>query len=75
MTTNNTAPVAVSNLAKGTRLDVFSIREARKEGGKAFWIRVGSAWVNQDGSINVTLDALPVDGKLSIRAPRPDSDE
>lgn len=71
--TANTAP-AISTLSKGTRLDVFTVREG-KSGGKGFWIRTGSAWVNQDGSLNVTLDVLPLDGKLTIRHPRLDDAE
>lgn len=35
--------------------------------GKSFWNRVGVAFVNRDGSLNVKLDALPIDGKLHIR--------
>ncbi|MEK7705983.1 MAG: hypothetical protein AAB426_13555 [Myxococcota bacterium] len=29
--------------------------------------RLGTAFVNRDGSLNVFLDALPVNGKLHIR--------
>lgn len=28
--------------------------------------RVGSAWTNADGSISIFLDALPLDGKLTL---------
>ena len=38
---------------------------------KDFWQRIGSAWTNSDGSINITLNALPVNGKLHIRVPKP----
>lgn len=31
------------------------------------WIRIGWAITNQDGSLGVTLDALPTNGKLEIR--------
>ena len=41
---------------------------------KDYWQRVGSAWTNSDGSINITLNALPVNGKLHIRAPKPDEE-
>ena len=50
-------------------LEVFTIREL--EGAKDFWVRIGVAFVNQDRSVNVLLDALPVNGKLQIRKPRP----
>ena len=44
----------------------FTIRE-RGEGQKAFWVAIGSAWTNKDGSLNLTLDALPVNGQITVR--------
>ena len=35
--------------------------------GKTYWSRVGVAFENNDGSVNVILDAFPVSGKLQIR--------
>jgi hypothetical protein len=35
--------------------------------GKSYWNRVGVAFVNADGSINVKLEALPVSGEIQIR--------
>ncbi len=35
------------------------------------WNRIGVAFVNKDGSYNVVLDAVPVDGKLHIRDFKP----
>jgi hypothetical protein len=49
----------------GKRYTVFSIKSAK--GGSAVWVRAGSAWVNRDGSMNVYLDVLPLDGKLHLR--------
>jgi hypothetical protein len=34
--------------------------------GKTYWMRIGSAFENSDGSINVYLDAFPANGKLKI---------
>jgi hypothetical protein len=34
---------------------------------KAVWMRLGVAFVNQDQSINVYLDAIPYERKLQIR--------
>ena len=42
-----------------------------REGQKTFWLRIGRAFFNQDGSINIYLDALPLDRKLQLR----DADE
>jgi hypothetical protein len=38
-----------------------------KRGDKNFWNRIGSAFHNRDGSMNIYLDALPRDGKVQIR--------
>ncbi|MBP9111682.1 MAG: hypothetical protein KBF88_02690 [Polyangiaceae bacterium] len=35
--------------------------------GKSFWNRIGTGFVNRDGSINLKLDALPTNGTLQIR--------
>lgn len=51
-------------LVSGKRLAVFSIREGR---GGSIWVRAGSAFVNKDGSLNVLLDVLPLDGRLHVR--------
>ena len=42
--------------------------------GKSYWNRIGVAFVNSDGSINVRLEALPVSGEMQIRdyVPRDD---
>jgi len=48
----------------GKRLAVFSIREGK---GGSIWVRAGSAFVNKDGSLNVILDVLPIDGRLHVR--------
>ncbi len=43
---------------------VFTIVETDEH---ATWRRVGSAFVNRDGSYNLYLEALPVNGKLHMR--------
>lgn len=45
--------------------DVFNILEGKD--GKSRWIKIGSAFVNKDGSINAFLDVFPRDGKIQIR--------
>ena len=42
---------------------------------KKYWNRIGVAFLNQDGSINVRLEAVPVNGELQIRdyIPRDDA--
>ena len=36
-------------------------------GGRNYWTRIGVAFLNQDGSINVKLECFPVNGELHIR--------
>jgi hypothetical protein len=43
----------------------------RKGSDRPFWNRVGSAFVNRDGSINVYLEALPLQGKVQLREEQP----
>jgi hypothetical protein len=38
-----------------------------ERGDKKYWNRIGVAFTNNDGSINVKLDALPTGGTLQIR--------
>jgi len=42
--------------------------------GKSYWLRVGTAFENRDGSLNVYLDAIPVNGRLQIREYQPDEE-
>lgn len=54
---------------------VYNIIE--KEGlEKNIWQKVGVAFDNHDGSLNVILDCLPLNGRLHIRErrPRPEGD-
>ncbi len=44
---------------------VYTIVE--RGANKAHWVRVGVGFVNQDGSINLKLDAIPTNGTLQIR--------
>ena len=44
---------------------VFTVTETKDK--KSIWNRVGTAFVNRDGSLNVLLNNLPLDGKLHIR--------
>ena len=40
-----------------------------QRGTNKYWTRIGVAFVNKDGSMNVHLDVLPLDGKLHVREP------
>jgi hypothetical protein len=51
---------------------VYTIVEKHGQPEKKFWVRVGSAFVNRDQSLNVRLDAMPTNGTLHIRDYDPD---
>jgi hypothetical protein len=35
--------------------------------GRSFWVRIGVGYTNRDGSLNLRLDAVPVNGTLQVR--------
>ena len=43
---------------------VFGISE---RAGKSFWTRIGIALENRDGSWNLKLDAIPINGQMQLR--------
>lgn len=51
-------------------LVVYTIVE-RERDGKKFWVRIGAAFRNRDGSLNAYLDAVPTNGTIHIREYRP----
>ena len=52
----------------------YTVRD-RGEDRKAYWAIIGSAWTNKDGSLNITLDSLPIDGKIVVRVRKADEAE
>ncbi len=63
----------MESTSKKTGKAVYTI--VSKGGDKSIWVRIG--WVhgtNHDGSYNITLDALPVNGKLQVRDWEPRED-
>lgn len=44
---------------------VYTVVE--REPNKKFWVRIGRAFTNRDGSLSVQLDAMPMNGRLEIR--------
>ncbi len=50
------------------RKAVYTIVESSKtDPSRKIWRRVGTAFVNADGSLNIQLDALPTNGTLHVR--------
>lgn len=51
--------------------NVYMIQKGAKTN---FWTKIGVALVNKDGSLNVKLNAIPVDGQIQVRDPKPETD-
>ncbi|WP_346658407.1 hypothetical protein [Bradyrhizobium sp. 134] len=46
------------------------------EGDNAFWTKIGAAWEHKDGKgFNILLTAMPLNGRLVIRQPKPVEDQ
>jgi hypothetical protein len=58
--------VAVVESPSRAPLVVYTI-VARERDGRKFWVRIGTAFRNRDGSVNAILDAMPTNGTLHIR--------
>lgn len=44
----------------------YQVRD--REGKKAFWTRIGSAWPHADGNgFNIQIEAMPLDGRITLR--------
>ncbi len=56
------------------RRAVYAVPDT-KDGEKGYWTKIGIAFTNRDGSINLFLDALPLGtNKLQVREPKPASE-
>jgi hypothetical protein len=54
-----------ANANTKTMKAVFTVVE--RAPGKSYWTRIGVGFVNRDGSLNLRLDALPINGTLQVR--------
>ena len=62
-----------SNVTVPNHLNLFQIVEVKGR-RKPVWNRAGVGFINRDGSINVTVDALP-GCKFQLREPLPREDD
>lgn len=67
----NTTTIETTQSPQTTRSPshlVYHVRE--RQGSKAFWTRIGSAWAHGDGQgFNIQLDCVPIDGRVTLRVP------
>jgi len=64
MSETNGGPAGRKNLA------VYAVVE-RKEGMRPYWMKIGAAFTNRDGSLTLVLDAFPSStNRLQVREPR-----
>jgi hypothetical protein len=44
----------------------YQVRD--REGQKGIWTRIGAAWTQKDAKgFNIQLDAVPLDGRITLR--------
>ena len=61
-TTNQSVP-ATSNAPSHV---AYQVRD--RKGAKSIFTRIGAAWPHKDGNgFNIQLDAVPLDGKVTLR--------
>lgn len=65
MTRKNT-DTTESTASKTPTHSAYQVRD--REGRKGFWTRIGAAWLHADGQgLTVQLDAVPLDGRVTLR--------
>ena len=66
MTDTKTNPETKTSTGKAPSHIAYQIRE--REGKKAIWTRIGSAWAHTDGKgFNIQIETVPLDGRISLR--------
>ncbi len=57
---------------RAKQLTVFAIIERKDTTKPPYWMKIGAAFTNRDGSLTVYLDAFPIGtNKLQVREARP----
>lgn len=60
-------------MAKNPAPDFRAYTVVKREGQDDFWLPIGAAFKHQDGEgFNIVLQALPIDGRIALRAPKDD---
>lgn len=62
--------------AKSPTYLAYTVRESKTEGQKGFWTRIGAFFAHEDGEGGtLLLEALPLDGRVVLRAPKVEDGE
>jgi len=68
----------MSNQQNTPRKPTHDVCHVKGEGQKAYWTKIGAAWLHEDGKgLNVSLDFVPTggDGRLVIRLRKEKSEQ
>lgn len=57
------------------KADMKIVYNITGKGEMKFWNKIGVAFVNRDGSLNVKLESFPINGEMHIRDYVPKEDE
>jgi len=71
-TRTNAAPTngSTTNAAPSKAPSHVAYQVRNNDGQKGIWTRIGGAWPHSDGQgFNIQLDALPIDGRITLRIP------
>lgn len=64
----------MTDTAKGRKPThtAYVVRDGKKESDRGYWLEVGAAWPHKDGKgFDLTLSALPTDGRVVVRLNEP----
>ncbi len=54
----------------------YAVYTVEGEGDKVQWTKIGAAWSHKDREgLNITLTALPLNGRLVVRKPKTERDD
>lgn len=68
----NTKQPAAKSGNKSPDFIAYAVVNRADAEAKARWREIGTAWLHNDGNgLQLRLDALPVDGVVTLRAPLP----
>ena len=65
----------MNTTTKVSRKPTHAVYHVRGEGQKAYWTKLGAAWLHEDKEgLNLQLDYVPVasDGRLVVRVNKPE---